>query len=378
MDDDRAEQRQALEKFAGNPGGGHAVPPSQVPALHQGNSSPELIVGAQPVAVRRDEAQILQKLAAVAAAAGSDWFYRFPVKSASGGQSWIEGPSIKLANDVARIFGNNANQIRVIDIGDAWIFYARFTDIETGFSMERAYQQRKSQTTLRTKDSARAEDLLFQVGQSKAIRNCIVNSLQLYTDYAYEQAKNSLVEKIGKALESWRQRVIEGLQRMPVEVARAERVVGRAAKDWLAPDVARIVSMMHSVRDGMASADEVFPPLGPPPAGEPKATEKPPEPSDPQPPIEFDPETGEVPPPPRAERYREAQPAEAPAAPAAVEIAAAYARGQQQAREGKPRKALPGEYRDAAHQREAAAWYAGFDGKPLPAAAPNATEERDP
>jgi hypothetical protein len=45
----------------------------------------------------------------LAAAAGSDWFYRFPVKKKDGGQDWIEGPSIKLANDIARIFGNNIN-----------------------------------------------------------------------------------------------------------------------------------------------------------------------------------------------------------------------------------------------------------------------------
>jgi hypothetical protein len=233
--------------------GGHAL-------VRPTSGIADRVIGAQPVAVYRDEQKVLQKIRALAAAAGPDWFYRFPVRK-QGGQDWIEGPSIKLANDVARIFGNNVNEVRELDVGDAWVFYARFTDIETGFSMERAYRQRKSQGSIKTKDAERQLDIAYQIGQSKAIRNCIINSLQIYADYAFEQARDSLVEKIGKDLDGWRKRTAEGLVRMPVELARVERVVGRSAKDWLAPDIARIVAMMRSVADGMASVDETFPPI---------------------------------------------------------------------------------------------------------------------
>ena len=219
----------------------------------------ERVVGAQPVAVHRDEQKVLQKLANLAAAAGSDWFYRFPVKKKEGGQDWIEGPSIKLANEVLRVFGNLSLEIRELDVGDAWVFYARCTDIEGGSSMERAFRQRKSQTSMRTRDADRQLDIAYQIGQSKAIRNVVCNFLQIYCDYAFEQAQGSLVEKIGKSLEAWRERTAEGLRKMPVELARVERTIGRPAKDWLAPDIARIVAMMRSVADGMASVDEVFP-----------------------------------------------------------------------------------------------------------------------
>lgn len=220
----------------------------------------ERVIGAQPVAVHRDEQKVLQKLASLAAAAGSDWFYRFPVKKKEGGQDWIEGPSIKLANEVLRVFGNLSLEIRELDVGDAWVFYARCTDIEGGSSMERAFRQRKSQSSMRTKDADRQLDIAYQIGQSKAIRNVITNFLQIYCDYAFEQAQSSLVEKIGKALEAWRERTLQGLAKMPVELPRVERLVGRAAKDWLAPDIARIVAMMRSIADGMASLDDVFPP----------------------------------------------------------------------------------------------------------------------
>jgi hypothetical protein len=139
------------------------------------------------------------------------------------------------------------------------VFYARFTDLETGFSMERAYRQRKSQGSLRG-DADRQLDIAYQIGQSKAIRNVIVNSLQIWADYAFEQAQGSLVQKIGKDLEAWRQRTLEALARIPVEVHRVERVIGRTYKDWLATDIARIVAMGKAVSDGMATVDETFPP----------------------------------------------------------------------------------------------------------------------
>jgi hypothetical protein len=127
--------------------------------------------------------------------------------------------------------------------------------------MERAYRQRKSQASMKTKDADRQLDIAYQIGQSKAIRNVIVNALQTYADFAFEAARNSLVDKIGKDLVGWRERTLQGIAKMPVDVARVERVIGRAARDWLAPNLAQVISMMKSVADGMASVDEVFPPI---------------------------------------------------------------------------------------------------------------------
>jgi hypothetical protein len=220
----------------------------------------ERVVGAQPVAVKRDLPRIRQEIREIAAMAGEDWFYRFPVRTQSGGQDWIQGASIKLTNNVARIYGNNINEVREVDVGDAWVFYARFTDIETGFSMERAFHQRKSQTSLKTKDRDRQMDIAYQIGQSKAIRNCINNALGVYCDFAFEEAQKSIVEKIGKDLQGWIERTVERLKVLPVDLRRVERVIGRPAASWLAPDVARVIMLGQSVRDGMAALDDVFPP----------------------------------------------------------------------------------------------------------------------
>jgi hypothetical protein len=222
---------------------------------------PERIIGAQHVAVPREEKKILERLKIMAAAAGQDWYYRFPVKSKSGTTEYIEGPSIKLANDLARMFGNCEIETRVTDLGDSWLIYARFTDYESGFSMTRPFQQRKGQRGMRTSDD-RGLDIAFQIGTSKAIRNVVVNSLQSFADFAFDEARNALVDKIGKNLENYRKRTLESLANKDIELARVERMIGRPAKDWTAPDIARVIAMGRSIADGMTTIDESFPPLG--------------------------------------------------------------------------------------------------------------------
>ena len=171
--------------------------------------------------MRRDEAHVLNKLRTLAAAAGENWFYRFPVD-----KTFVEGPSIKLANDLARMYGNLDIDVRIFDIGDAWVIYARMTDLETGFTLTRPFQQRKSQKTMKT-NSDRALDIALQIGVSKAIRNVVVNGLQTFADFAFEEARNSLVDRVGKNLDQYRGRVLQRLEELKVEPRRAE-LRGRA------------------------------------------------------------------------------------------------------------------------------------------------------
>jgi len=322
----------------------------------------ERVIGAQPVAKERDEVKVRQKLKTMAAYAGEDWFYRFPVTGPGGSRQYIEGPSIKLANNVAREFGNCITEIREIDVGDAWVFYARFTDIETGFSMERSYHQRKGQQTIKTKDPQRAIDQVYSIGQSKAIRNVIVNALGIYCDYAYKEARNSLVEEIGKDLNGWRQRTLQGFVQMGLAIERVERVIGRASKDWLAQDVSQVVAMARSIKDGMATVDETFPPIEAPAAAatSPTTTQS---------------QTAAS----GGAQGQTDSPIDATAAqqsssatterPAAVDTLSqseiAYQRGVTAKAEGKRRANIPREYTDGKHDELAAAWLAGFDGRKL-------------
>jgi len=340
-----------LEQYANAP----TIQQSRLPQRSMGTMmQPEPMMAPQvPAKPRGSEQEIRADIKAFAAAAGNKWYYRIPVRdNRTGKQDWQEGPTIKLANDVARIYGHSSTQCRSMDMGDAWEFLARFTDLEAGFSMERPYRQRKSQATMRGRDVDRQLDQLYQIGVSKAIRNVICNALQHYVDFAVEEAKKSLVNKIGTDIEGWRERTVRGLNNIPVEVARVERLIGRASKDWMAPDISRIISMMNSIADGMASVDDVFPPIAR--TVEAKVESKP-EPEKP----------AEQPRPPRTVL------AETDAVDDLMDnedpVAVAYDRGVRAAAEGKNRsKAMPQEYREPSRQREATVFLLGFDGKPRP------------
>ena len=238
----------ALDEFA-------QLPESEgqlVPIMPQGQIAQ--VFGAQNVAVRRDERIVLNKIRALAAAAGQEWFYRFPVRNRKKGTTdYIEGPWIKMANDLARLYGNCDVDCRAVDIGTHILFTARFIDLETGYSLTRPFQQRKGASQM-GRDEDRQSDITFQIGALKAIRNVIINALQTYADYAFDHAKTALTEKISGDLEAWRQRTHDRLKER-VDPRRAEVVVGRPWKEWLATDIARVITLIKGVSDGMASLE---------------------------------------------------------------------------------------------------------------------------
>lgn len=253
---EREERRSALDDFASGQTGQQMVESvTQIMPTQQ-------VTGAQAVAVHRDERAVLTKLRALAAAAGDDWYYRFPVKNRKTGTTdFIEGPSIKLANDLARLYGNCEVDCRAQDLGKVILFHARFIDLETGYALTRPFQQRKSAAKIGGSDDERREDIAFQIGASKAIRNVTVNALQTFADFAFDEAKQALVDKIGKDLDKYRRVTAERTSAL-VDIGRVEKVIGRTVAEWLAPDVAKVIAMMKAVADGMASLDETFPPLG--------------------------------------------------------------------------------------------------------------------
>jgi hypothetical protein len=230
----------------------------------------EGVITARKVEVRRDDGAVLQKIAAQAAAAGEHWYYAFPVRKKGGGTDTIEGPSIKCANAVARLYGNCQVDCRVLDAGKSWLIYARFVDYETGFSLTRPFQQSKAGSQLGGTDQERREQASLSIGVSKAERNVICNALETFTDYAFESAKANLVARVGKKLNDYKQRCVDRLGELGVATLRAERSIGKTIDSWVARDVARLIAEIKSVQDGMATADETWPVEAPP---EPRRTD---------------------------------------------------------------------------------------------------------
>lgn len=235
------------------------APRAQLPAEVQQIMIDERPRGAISVHVKRDELEVLRKIKTIATAAGDDFFYSWPTKNKDGTKGVVEGPSVKCANAVSRIFGNCSVKVRVFDQGPHWIFYAQFYDMETGYVLERPFQQRKAQNIGGGMDKDRATDIVFQIGTSKAARNVVCNALSEFTDYAFAVAKEQLVEKVGKRLDYYRDQVRERLGTLKVDVKRVELVRGKVIATWLAGDVAKTIAEIQAVNDGMGHPEELWP-----------------------------------------------------------------------------------------------------------------------
>lgn len=250
------ERRSALDEFAAG------MPESKgelVPV--QGRAVAVERHGAVAVEVRRDEGRIKARIKELAAMAGEEWFYRWPVKNKRERRTdWVEGLSTKGANALIGIYGNcRVYPAQVVDLGTHWRITAIFIDFETGTEYGRDFQQRKSGGTMGD-DPERKLDIAFQVGESKALRNVIINMLQTYADFALSEAKSTLVDKIGHDIERYRRVTAERVA-VHIDLGRVEAVLGRAVRDWLAPDIARVIAVGKAVEDGMATWNESFPPL---------------------------------------------------------------------------------------------------------------------
>lgn len=214
---------------------------------------------AQRVAAPRDMTRVMSRLRSLAAAAGKRYVYGWEVNDRTNNRkTWIEGPTIKLANDLAREYGNCMVDVRVKDEGAHWVFYARFIDLETGYTLVRAYQQRRGQKT-GMKDEQRAMDMIFQIGQSKAIRNVVVNALETLADYCVDEAKGALLDRVNKNPDAARKYIVDKLKSLTIDVKRVESIYGRTAEHWTVPDMTRIYTELQSVEDGMIEASDVWP-----------------------------------------------------------------------------------------------------------------------
>lgn len=218
------------------------------------------VVTAQRVAKPRDLGDVRNKIKVLAEMAGEKYYYRWTVKERKTGKtSTVQGLSIKGANDCAREWGNDQVDIRVADEGNYWTFYARFTDLETGYSLTRPFRQRKAADIGEGYDAERRLDQIFQIGASKAIRNVITNSLQTLADFAFESAMHSVHARVAGNPEGARSHLINAIKELGIEMTRVTRIYQRAPEEWTVPDMARLYAELNSIRDGMASVEDIFP-----------------------------------------------------------------------------------------------------------------------
>ena len=247
----------AFEQPSGNTG---MTAMAQVPANSATDKAMAEVFTAQRVQIKRNLPAILQEARALATANGAKFYYSIPFKNRKKGTTeYVEGPTIGCTMAALNIYGNcRVEAFPAETTPTHWTFMARFVDYEKGVTVTRAFQQRRGQDT-GMGDGGRAADIVFQIGQSKAIRNVIAAALGWLVDEMEVSAKAGIVERIGKNPDGARAYLVKELAALEIDLPRVERVVGRAAAKWLAPDMAKLHAQIASMRDGMADSEDLFP-----------------------------------------------------------------------------------------------------------------------
>jgi hypothetical protein len=197
-----------------------------------------------------------------AAILGADGYYAW-----GAGKDRIEGPSKELAMCLVRCWGNCAVDLgEVQDFRDSWIFTAKFIDLETGFTLARQFRQSKKWTVYGKFDEARKEDIRFQIGQSKAVRNVILNALPGWlVRRAIDKCKGGVREGIEKSIEQHsmekvQDRAMERLAKLNVPADRVLVAMGRqAVRALTVEDLVILHGNIACLENGSDTIDTMFP-----------------------------------------------------------------------------------------------------------------------
>ena len=222
-------------------------------------------LGGLKVAVPRHFGRVMQAIDQQAQVFGHRWLYSMPFKKKlKDGREitqLVEGPTVGCALDVARAYGNcTVDCERIEEVGDGWVFHAVFLDIETGFRLGRPFRQRKQQNIGGMGgDKGRSEDIIFQIGASKAIRNVVVNSLRGIVDEALARGAARLTEKIEKNRDFWLSNMRERLDELGVPEKRVAAYYQSPLEELKATDLASIAKQLTAIRDDMMTADQLCP-----------------------------------------------------------------------------------------------------------------------
>lgn len=189
--------------------------------------------------------------------AGASFYYRWE----AGGKE-IVGGSIDMAASIFRAYGNCAMEIGCNETPSHYFFTATFIDLESGMSWPRMFRQRKSQSVSKKMEQDRQEDIVFQIGQSKAMRNAVLSVMPRWiVDKAVEKARSAEIQRLsGKEnIELARAEVLKYFGRFGVSKERLEAKIGRAIEDTGPEDLADLRSTATAIKDGLTTISEAFP-----------------------------------------------------------------------------------------------------------------------
>lgn len=209
-------------------------------------------------AQRRDLEAVKAAVEMEAALTADDFFYSWTVKSKDG-PKLVEGISIDGALILLSNWGNCICKPELLEDEQPthWLFSVTFIDLERGFQMERLFRQRKSESHQRG-DAERLQDIAFQVGQSKAIRNLVLNSLPAWLQDAALAAAKKAAEKSFDDVPVEFGKFVVALAKHGVTKEMILAKLGKAEGDVVASDLVNLRGIGRAVRDGQTTIAREF------------------------------------------------------------------------------------------------------------------------
>lgn len=216
-------------------------------------------VTAMQVMKPRNLNKVISKCVEEASIAGEEFIYSWRQ-----GGSIIEGLTIGAALSIVRNFGNSMVDVEVEEKDKAYIFTAYFCDLETGFNISRSYRQNKASPKSKNgKDiyeGERGTDIIFQIGQSKAIRNVVLNAIPRWlSTKVLEEAKNNAMATINNMGEvKARELLLNKIEALKIDKTKVENNFGKS-KSWDKVKLVQLSAALKSIENGYEEEETLFP-----------------------------------------------------------------------------------------------------------------------
>ncbi len=205
----------------------------------------------------RNIAECLQSLEVIINRMPEALFYSWDIKTRHGRKT-VEGGTIILANMLASTLGNNIIDSEIVSEScDHWIIKAYYIDLETGATNTRLFRQRKTQVEGRY-DEDRKLDITFQIAQSKAKRNVILESVYWIANHCIEKAKKIERQNIEGDLKEYKVKCLQYFKDLGLAQAALEEKVGRKIEDWDGGDVLVMRGYARAIQDGECKVEDIF------------------------------------------------------------------------------------------------------------------------
>ena len=211
----------------------------------------------------RDLLDVERRCLKEAALLGEGGYYGWGV-----GKDKVEGPTVGLAMIAFRNYGNCVIEADAVqDTPTAWIFNFSFIDLETGVTLPRQYRQSKKSIVHGKYDDVRKEDIRYQNGQSRGVRNLIFNMLPKWlTDKMLDKCKAGVREIIEKNIETngvdhARGRIVRAMLKVGVKEDALVAVVKKPVVAWDVDILVRLNGDLKCIMNGEESGDILFPPI---------------------------------------------------------------------------------------------------------------------